>query len=159
MVVEGLRASPARVGAYIDHERVHDIREYIIRVRTLAGLPIVMRNIDGQAAALALSLHFSFPPTIVHSPLFPLSSLVCSGGCFLRNRCHPRRRCAVVDVYGREAAAASTAPATLLLSSPSSFGEFIVAPGNLPRCAARFTARLHLHEDYIDRASFLDYCS
>lgn len=26
-----LRASPARVGAYIDHERVHDIREYIIR--------------------------------------------------------------------------------------------------------------------------------
>jgi len=27
----GLRASPARVGAYIDHERVHDIREYIIR--------------------------------------------------------------------------------------------------------------------------------
>lgn len=29
--VVGLRASPARVGAYIDHERVHDIREYIIR--------------------------------------------------------------------------------------------------------------------------------
>lgn len=27
----GLRASPARVGAYIDHERVHDILEYIIR--------------------------------------------------------------------------------------------------------------------------------
>lgn len=29
--VVGLRASPARVGAYIDHERVYDIREYIIR--------------------------------------------------------------------------------------------------------------------------------
>jgi hypothetical protein len=28
---KGLRASPARLGAYIDHERVHDIREYIIR--------------------------------------------------------------------------------------------------------------------------------
>lgn len=28
--VVGLRASPACVGAYIDHERVYDIREYII---------------------------------------------------------------------------------------------------------------------------------
>lgn len=26
----GLRVSPVRVGAYIDHKRVHDIREYII---------------------------------------------------------------------------------------------------------------------------------
>lgn len=31
VMVVGLRASPARVGAYIDHERVYDIREYIIR--------------------------------------------------------------------------------------------------------------------------------
>lgn len=80
----GLRASPARVGAYIDHERVHDIREYIICTRTLASsrtaYTIVTRNIDGQAAALALP---SF--TLVFSPLFTLSLsfslLYCCGSC------------------------------------------------------------------------------